>query len=342
MNTDFRISIDFWQHPKTKKLIRRAGLEGVRSLQILWSWAAVNRSNGSLSGMDGEDIELAADWTGDIGMLIKALEELHWIDKTDEGYVLHDWQEHNPWAADAEARGDKARLSRLRQVNPAAYEKCVAAGKTAISQREYEELKNNFCERQRFAGESPENASVAPAPSPSLKLQALNINTPLSPNGDIPPQGESGKGKKQSKKPDETIQSVLAEQPTELVPSLLEFVEHRKHIKKPLSAHALRLNIAALQKLAPDDIDRQKYLAEYAIMKGWQGFYLPDEEKQAADKIPKPTTYAQQVKYEQDQQARALLAASQRRREANATQLSGNGGTGGKTQLALPPWWGPD
>lgn len=165
--------------------------------------------------------------------------------------------------------------------------------------------------------------------------ERVKEKSPLSPNGDISPAGKNAP-------PKETVADVLAEQSQALIPVLQEFVEHRKHIKKPLSAHALRLNIAALQKLAPDDIDRQKYLAEYAIMKGWQGFYLPDEEKQAADKIPKPTTYAQQVKYEQDQQARALLAASQRRREANATQLSGNGGTGGKTQPALPPWWGPD
>jgi len=170
MNTDFRLAIDFWQHPKTKKLIRRAGLEGVRSLQILWAWTACNRPNGSLVGMDDEDIELAADWDGDIGTLVKVMTELRWIDATENGYVLHDWQDHNPWAADAEARGDKARLSRLRQVNPAAYEQCVAEGKTAISQREYDELKTINGERRRNAGETPANASAAPAPSPSPSL----------------------------------------------------------------------------------------------------------------------------------------------------------------------------
>jgi hypothetical protein len=186
MNTDFRLSIDFWQHPKTKKLARRAGLEGVRSLQILWAWAACNRPSGSLTGMDNEDIELAADWNGEAGALVKALDELRWLDSTENGYALHDWQEHNPWAADAEARGDKARLSRLRQVNPAAYEQCVASGITAISQREYDELKKANGERQRIAGETPEdcqqNAGVAPAPSPSPS--PVNL-TPFN-----PPKGE--------------------------------------------------------------------------------------------------------------------------------------------------------
>ena len=61
MNTDIRIAIDFWQHPKTKKLIRRVGIEGIRSLQILWTWAANNKSDGDLAGLDEEDIELAAE-----------------------------------------------------------------------------------------------------------------------------------------------------------------------------------------------------------------------------------------------------------------------------------------
>lgn len=65
MNTDIRLSVGFWQHPKTRKLIKRLGLEAIRSLQILWLWAAQNRPDGVLSGMDWEDIELAADWQGE-------------------------------------------------------------------------------------------------------------------------------------------------------------------------------------------------------------------------------------------------------------------------------------
>lgn len=65
MNCDIRLSTEFWQHPKTRKLAKRLGLEGVRSLQILWLWAARNRPDGNLGGMDWEDIELAADWQGE-------------------------------------------------------------------------------------------------------------------------------------------------------------------------------------------------------------------------------------------------------------------------------------
>ena len=61
--SDIRLSVDFFQHPKTIKLERRLGIEGVKALLSLWMWDAQNRPDGVLSGMDPEDIEIAAGWT---------------------------------------------------------------------------------------------------------------------------------------------------------------------------------------------------------------------------------------------------------------------------------------
>lgn len=108
MNTDIRLSVGFWQHPKTKKMIKRLGLEGIRSLQVLWLWAAQNRPDGNLSGMDDEDIELAADWQGEDGKFLSVCREM-WFDTTESGLILHNWEEHNPWQTGAQARSDKAR-----------------------------------------------------------------------------------------------------------------------------------------------------------------------------------------------------------------------------------------
>jgi hypothetical protein len=113
MNTDIRLSVGFWQHPKTKKTVKRLGLEGIRSLQVLWLWAAVNRPDGVLSGMDWEDIELAADWQGDERTFFECCLGTEgasmWIDEDECGYILHDWADHNPWQAEAEARSESAR-----------------------------------------------------------------------------------------------------------------------------------------------------------------------------------------------------------------------------------------
>lgn len=107
MNSDIRLSVGFWQHPKTKKTARRLGLEGIRSLQVLWLWSTQYRPDGNLSGMDWEDIELAADWQGEERKFFDTCLGM-WVDETPDGYVLHDWQEHNPWQSEALARSEKA------------------------------------------------------------------------------------------------------------------------------------------------------------------------------------------------------------------------------------------
>lgn len=137
MNTDIRLSIDFWTHPKTVKLERRVGLEAVKSLQILWIWAAKNRPSGDLSGMDSEDVEIAAQWSGAEGQFFDEALKIGWLEKAGNRLLLHDWKIHNPWAANSEGRGDKARLSRLATVNRAEYERLVRAGRKSISKEEY-------------------------------------------------------------------------------------------------------------------------------------------------------------------------------------------------------------
>ncbi len=155
MNTDIRLSVGFWQHPKTKKTAKRLGLEGVRSLQILWLWAATNRPDGSLVGMDWEDIELAADWQGEERAFFDFCLDL-WIDDTPESYTLHDWAEHNPWQAEADARSEKAK-------------------KAAQARWENAKGSNEQCSKnaQRML---EHNSSNAPSPSP----EELRINSEFS------------------------------------------------------------------------------------------------------------------------------------------------------------------
>lgn len=180
MNTDIRLSVGFWSHPKTKKTARRLGLDGVRSLQILWLWAAQNRPDGNLSGMDWEDIELAADWQGEERAFFELCLGM-WIDETPDGYALHDWQEHNPWQAEADARSEKAR-------------------KAAQSRWGNAEAKQTQCSSnaQAMPEHSSSNAPLLSSPNQKNK----NINTPPIPpadpgtggggGGDLPPEHISG------------------------------------------------------------------------------------------------------------------------------------------------------
>lgn len=187
MNSDIRLSVGFWQHPKTKKLARRLGLEGVRSLQILWLWAAQNRPNGALSGMDCEDIEIAADWQGEDGVLLSTLRAIGFIDGDDGALCLHDWRVNNGWVAGSDARSDHSRLTRMAKTMPDEYRMLVDAGVKGISKDDYAELASvneratvlrrivnaALTDGQRCV-EQNVNAALSPAPAPAPDPEEIN------------------------------------------------------------------------------------------------------------------------------------------------------------------------
>ncbi len=115
MATDARISTALPAHPKTKKLVRQLGPEAGWSLVVLILWAAANRSDGDLAGMSDEDIELAADWDGEPGAFIAALRKIRFVDGAECECQVHDWNEHQPWAAGSEARSLKARWNAVKR-----------------------------------------------------------------------------------------------------------------------------------------------------------------------------------------------------------------------------------
>lgn len=107
--SDARISTALPSHPKTKKLMRRLGAAGPWALICLFLWARDSRADGNLSGMTDEDIELAANWSGDDGALVAALVSVGFMDGSDGERRIHDWEEHQPWSAGASRRSEVAR-----------------------------------------------------------------------------------------------------------------------------------------------------------------------------------------------------------------------------------------
>ena len=194
---DIRLSVGFPNHPKTIKLERRLGFQGIRSLLSLWTWAAQNRPEGNLGGandrsttvqrpLDEEDIEIVAQWPGEPGAFVATLVALGWLDQTAHGYCLHEWQQHNPWVAAATNRGDKARFSRMAKTHPDIYKSLCEQGIREVSADEFARLKAGWPLKGRSTdvGESlnhrstsvehPLNdrstnveASLTPSPSPS-------------------------------------------------------------------------------------------------------------------------------------------------------------------------------
>lgn len=155
MNKDIRISVGLPRHPKMIKLIRKVGEGAFRCLITLWCFAAENRSNGDLYGMDEMDIAIASGWDdGSEDKWLDALISCGFIDRSAAGLRLHDWEDNNPWAAGAEQRSEKA-----KNAAAARYAKRNAANSTATSTNEH----NN----EHDLAELKDELSYAPSPSPS-------------------------------------------------------------------------------------------------------------------------------------------------------------------------------
>ena len=179
---DARISVGLPAHPKTKKLIRRLGEGGAWRLVCLFLWVAQSRPDGDLSGMTGEDIELAADWQGEEGAFIKALIEVGFVDGEEGAYSIHDWQEHNPWAAGADARSEKSKWLALCKHHGRA--KAAEMMPAYAARLQESSKKDDQCKHEAHASSASsmhvaENSS-APSPSPSPSPNVENLKTSVA------------------------------------------------------------------------------------------------------------------------------------------------------------------
>jgi hypothetical protein len=107
--TDFRVSVDALDHPKLVRLVRMLGADGVLTLFRLWGYTASYRPTGTLDGMSVEDIEIAARWHGEQGLLIKTLVELRLLDLESGTYRIHHWADRNSFVASFPERSRQAR-----------------------------------------------------------------------------------------------------------------------------------------------------------------------------------------------------------------------------------------
>lgn len=155
MNIDFRLSTGIFEHPKVLKLERKLGEGAVLSYIRLLRFTAQNKPDGNLTGMDIDDIEIAAGYKGTPGSLVPVLFELNLLDHTGDTITVHDWAQHNPYACGAPRRSEIARLGGEARQEKARITK----------EQEDSSAKNSY--QQKTAQLPAENSS---APSPSFRL----------------------------------------------------------------------------------------------------------------------------------------------------------------------------
>lgn len=315
MNTDFRVAVDFFTHHKARKLKKRLGAAAVLSLLQLWAYAAKLRTDGNLSGMSVEDIELAAEWDGDEGAFSAALLDVGFLDQGEDGYSLHDWAENNPWVAEEKARSEQARKNAQARWGKSNNGKPQSGG-NAPSKPEQSDGNADAMQPQSWGN--------APSPSPKPTPTCKDINTPP-----YPPEGGTGDGESSPTSP---ASKSKAREPTgnslpELRQAVAEYTAYeplrktledfrlmRERIRKPMTGQALRLLFRELENLGGNDDALKIAVLEQSILNSWQGVFAlkgPVRAGQAAG----------QVLSKNMETSAAVLAARQQRRQQSEQPL---------------------
>ncbi|MCA9878490.1 MAG: hypothetical protein KC442_11930 [Thermomicrobiales bacterium] len=82
-------------HPKTKRFKRALGIstpQAIGHLHMLWWWALDYAQDGSLAGIDAEDIAEAAEWDEDAQAFVQALISAMFVDAGE--MTIHDWDDY--------------------------------------------------------------------------------------------------------------------------------------------------------------------------------------------------------------------------------------------------------
>lgn len=88
---------ELWNHPKTSTLAFLLDEEiyaAIGRLHILWWWALDYAKDGDLTNISSRIIAQKLGWKGDPEQLINALVESGFVDSTNDGLFIHDWDEY--------------------------------------------------------------------------------------------------------------------------------------------------------------------------------------------------------------------------------------------------------
>lgn len=114
---NLNVDVGYFTNLKTMRL---TGLLGKGSEVIplrLWAHCAVHHpESGKLTGYSAQEVETCIGWWGDPGVAVQALLKVRFLDKTDDGYQVHDWLDYQGHLSAYKERGRNAALKRWEKV----------------------------------------------------------------------------------------------------------------------------------------------------------------------------------------------------------------------------------
>jgi hypothetical protein len=166
-------------HPKTRKLARVLGISKpatIGHLQCLWWWATDYAEDGSLDRFDALDIAIGAEWDDDPETFVGALTDVGFLEQTDGGLVIHDWNDYAGKLIERRrANAERMRRARAEHDEPDDTERATHVPRT---QRARAERQNSTVPNQTKPDRTEsENGAGAPArpPVPVPKSEATRL-----------------------------------------------------------------------------------------------------------------------------------------------------------------------
>ncbi len=108
-NLDIRFDVNLHTCGKFTKFQDSIGPGAMYHLTALWCSVARQYPDGRIKDCTPSLIATLSLYRGKPSRIFNALCTHGWLDKTEDGYVVHDWAEHQPWVVGAPARFAKAR-----------------------------------------------------------------------------------------------------------------------------------------------------------------------------------------------------------------------------------------
>ncbi len=111
------LDLDYFDHPKTKRLVGLLG-RGSDVLPVrLWCYCGkFHADTGDMTGYSPTELESLIGWWGQPGKAVEVLEHLKFLDATDSGYKVHDWDKINGHIAAFKARAQAGAAEKWRRV----------------------------------------------------------------------------------------------------------------------------------------------------------------------------------------------------------------------------------
>lgn len=113
---DLNLDLNYLDHPKTMRLVSMLGADAELLPIRLWIFVAkYHAENGALSGYSEAEIEARIKWRGKAGQALEALVACRFLDRTEDGFAVHDWLNHQGHIDAFKKRSQKAAATRWKK-----------------------------------------------------------------------------------------------------------------------------------------------------------------------------------------------------------------------------------